>query len=735
MVGLAALKATMQHVKELVSKYRDGLILAGLNCFLAGVTVAWLRLDSLPPAWDDAWYLTNSLVMFDALVDGGLIGFGRRFLTMLALKPPLITVLPAPFYLMLGRNPENAFGVNLVFIPILLASVYLLGRRCWNSRAGLIAAYVTATMPMLYGLARWYLIEFVLTAFICVGVLLLMESRNLGNPKSAFYIGVMWGLGLLLKVSFPLYYACPFLYVFARFAFTPRTQPPEGPGGPSKLGLLLRLSLPAILLPLPWYLINYRRTLRLALAAGFSSEADIYGTGPVFSASAINTYLVHLINVGPSCYYAALAIALLAWMVLSGKLRFFLQRLAGEPLIFLCLWALPFVVFLFGRNKNVRYVAPLLPVLALALGFTLDFVVGKTMRWRGTLLCLLLTFPGVAMIHTSFGILGRWRLGIGNLILVAPNLDYARNYDRSVWPHLELLKTAYESAQFDVGEKKLLMVGTGRAAFNTNNLDLASVRARLPFDFISSAYEKDLGELLKKSDSAFFFVYKEGGEPESPAYNIHQTALVRHVRESGRFTEVPYGRMLPDGGVAHIFKNLSPGSAIRASAFVPASLGQVAACAVDFADKVRLTGLSIVQSPHSLQVKYRWRCLKRLDREYWCFTHILDQNNKVIGYLDHQVLHGGPPMTTWNSGDEAVENLEFNFSEPQPEGSIHLKLGLYHLASGERLPIGAFTGPGPTKFSLADQNTALQVEQCSSSGNVAGGSPHSQGSQQRTTRR
>ncbi len=713
----------MQRLWQFTRRHRDATILAGLSCFLAGVTLAWLRLDQLPPAWDDAWYLANSLLMFDALVDRGVWGFAKQFLRILGTKPPLITILSTPFYLLLGRNPANAFVVNIVFIPILLTSVYLLGRRCWNSRAGLIAAYVTATLPMLYGLARWYLIEFVLTAFICVGILLLMDSGGFGNRRSAFYIGLVWGLGLLLKVSFPLYYLCPFLYAVARFVRTPQTRSPEQLPGPTKLGILVRIALPAIMLPLPWYLINLRRTLDLALAAGFSSEADIYGTGPVFSFSAIRTYLVHLVNVGPSCYYAGLAIALVAGIVLSGKLRPFVQQLAGRPAILLGLWALPFFLFLFGRNKNVRYVAPLLPVFALLMGFALDLVMGNAQRWRKALVFLALAFPAVAMLQTSFGTLGHWRLRVGDFTFVAPNLDYARTYDRSVWPHVQLLKTAYESGRISVGEKQLLLVGTDRAPFNSNNLELASIDARLPFVVISSAHESDLGQLLKTADSASFFVYKEGGEPESPAYNIHQTALIRHVRESGRFVEVPYGRTLPDGGVAHIFKNLSPDTATRASAFVPAGLDPIAACEVNFADRVLLTGLSVVQTPHLLQVKYRWRCLKPIDREYWCFTHVLDPTNKVIGFLDHQVLHGDPPMTSWKTGDEAIESLEFRISEPQTAGSIRLRLGLYHVASGERLPVGAFNAPEELKFSVADQGTAVQVEQCADCGGAAGSRP------------
>ena len=42
----------------------------------------------------------------------------------------------------------------------------------------------------------------------------------------------------------------------------------------------------------------------------------------------------------------------------------------GMPL--LAAWLLPFALFLFGGNKDVRYIAPILPAAALAIAFLMD---------------------------------------------------------------------------------------------------------------------------------------------------------------------------------------------------------------------------------------------------------------------------------------------------------------------------------------------------------------------------
>ena len=83
--------------------------LALLFILFAAVTLAWLRLDRQPPNWDDAWYLNNSLVLFDALAHDGVAGWLAKFMTVMGFEAPLITALPTPLYLVFGRRWHAAF--------------------------------------------------------------------------------------------------------------------------------------------------------------------------------------------------------------------------------------------------------------------------------------------------------------------------------------------------------------------------------------------------------------------------------------------------------------------------------------------------------------------------------------------------------------------------------------------------------------------------------------------------
>src|SRR5258708_3265883 len=84
---------------------RTGLaFLLAMCLFFLATTAIWGALHRAPPNWDDGWYLTNSLQRFDHLVDRGIFGYAKGFLSVLGVKAPLITVLPTPFYLIFGRR-------------------------------------------------------------------------------------------------------------------------------------------------------------------------------------------------------------------------------------------------------------------------------------------------------------------------------------------------------------------------------------------------------------------------------------------------------------------------------------------------------------------------------------------------------------------------------------------------------------------------------------------------------
>jgi hypothetical protein len=655
---------------------------AAVSLFFLGINFIWLRLDRTPPAWDDSFYLTSSLVMHDALAEGGLPGYVRQFRTIMGTKPPLIAVLPTPVYLIFGRKPRAALLVNLGCLLILFASLYHLGKRHASRRAGLIALAVAATMPMFYGLSHWYLVECGLTAIVVMSIALMGEWKDSAGLRRLFLLGITCGLGLLMKFSFPVYVLIPLLY------FVIRERASLGPK------TLFAAAAPAVVLALPWYAFNFRSALATALRAGSAETGRLYVTGDIFSLTDTSHYLSNLFNAGPLLYFVALPVLSLAFSRVGP---------AGRRGLLLCaLWGSPLLFLTFGHYRDLRYAAPLFPALALALGILADSAFQN--RGAAVLICAALGLGLISMLQTSFGIFGHNRWEIGGLLFVQPKFDYAREFNRTAWPHQEILADLDRMATFHRDERKTLLLGTDSVWLNAGNFELAAKEKRLPFQVGTTAYETQISSLIPQVDSAAYFIYEENAQGAGP-FNTRFADALKEVRESGKFSEVPISRRVPDGGIVHVFANISPSRITWSGAFLPNGIERVTDCNVTFDGKLQLSGLSMKRTTEGLEVSYRWRCLKPVGRPYWCFTHILAENGAVTGYLDHEILNGQPPTSLWQTQDTGIEKLVYRSAGLPKSGSIQLRLGVFERDSGERLPITA------SGFPLSERGTAALVSE------------------------
>jgi len=689
--------------------------LALVFVFFLGTTALWVSLDRSPGAWDDAWYLTNSLVLYDTLIDHGPIAYWKKFLDALEFKAPLIAVLPTPLYRLFGRHSRVAYGVNLVFMALLFGAVYRLARRYGSPRAGLVAVYVTATMPLLYGLSRQYLVEYGSTALVAATVCCLVESGWPRNTRKACCLGGLCGLGLMMKITFPLYVFLPFCFACVRIR---STQPSSAslsnahprPTRSSVLMWLLAFVAPLALIALPWYGRNWRKTLDHAFRSGFSSMADQYGMGDPYSFAVVWRYLAHWVNDGISGGYLLLLMAL-AGTALWCEIRMRRPVLPSEGRNLVLLWFLPFLVLLFGRNKDIRFTAPLLPAVAILLAWSVDSFLSSLKKQGRLAFSLLFAFPLLAYLHTSFGLLGSTRLAWGDLVLLAPRLSHAWPPDPQVWPHQEILEVLRLNTLFP-GEKRL-MLGSDTAHFNANNFELAAVEGLYLFQVATSAYEDDLTSLLNAANSTTFFIYKEGGEPGPQFTNQLFRPLLEDVQNSGKFfdfsiyPERPSLPGLPDGGRVVVYQNRWPNSAVMErysfEAVVDSGDIEKPTCTVSFSNLMKLTGLSFVVEKQWLKVSYTWHFTGSPDHDLYCFTHILDNHGGVLGFLDHAIP--GEPVTAGKEGWGVREILRYRL--PEGVSQVQLRLGLFRKSSGERLRVQEASGLEGPKLSVTDEGTAI----------------------------
>jgi hypothetical protein len=627
-----------------------------LFVLFAATTLLWIYLDHVPPNWDDAWYLTKSLTVYDSLTEHGVAGYLSSLNSAFGFKAPLIAALPSPFYLVFGRRWHAAYLVNIASMFVLFAALYRIGCRWRTPRAGVFAIAVAGTLPLLYGLAHWYLVEYSLTALVAGAMAILVESNWFDRPIWALVFGTICGFGLMLKAAFILYLLPAFIFAWISHR---------------RARSMMFVAVPCLAISLPWYAGHWQSVLANALDAGFGTPAAVQGTGPIFSVSTILRYLERVADKGVSIYYVVLAVAVIAFASSSLK---------APNLRFLLFWILPFAVFLFGGNKDIRYIAPILPAVALLIANLLDSVLPYN-RAGAAIGILLLAFPLLSMSAVSFGV--PWR---------AQAAVYARRYSPQHWPDDEILRLIASGISREPGQRPLLLVGSDRAALNANNIELTAVALRLPLQIEGTAHEPNRDTLFDRLDQSAFFLYEDGGDPESPVFNPHFGALIQRVQTSDSFTEIPYGKRLPDGGIARIIRR-----SLRPDIVKPPPSEEFV---IDFGEIVWVTSVAVEEAPGSVIVHYLWRRLNQAPHEYWSFTHLIDSTGKIVAQLDR-------PIPLLEPDRPAQQTIRVALPAGLSASALRVRFGLYDPLSGFRLRIGSLPGTAALRFKLADHDTAL----------------------------
>jgi hypothetical protein len=87
-----------------------------------------------------------------------------------------------------------------------------------------------------------------------------------------------------------------------------------------------------------------------------------------------------------------------------------------------------------------------------------------------------------------------------------------------------------------------------------------------------------------------------------------------------------------------------------------------------------------------LPVTLYWRALAPMPVSYTVSVQVIDEDGIKAGQVDRLPCNGGCPTTTWRPGDVTGEYYELAIDPGAPPGRYRLAVGMYDLATGQRLP-------------------------------------------------
>jgi 4-amino-4-deoxy-L-arabinose transferase-like glycosyltransferase len=114
----------------------------------------------------------------------------------------------------------------------------------------------------------------------------------------------------------------------------------------------------------------------------------------------------------------------------------------------------------------------------------------------------------------------------------------------------------------------------------------------------------------------------------------------------------------------------------------------------NFGGVMRLLGYNLqpatcnLQPGDSLTVTLYWQSLAEINQDYSVFVHLLDENDLIIAQRNTFPGLGSFPTTLWQVGDAIADTYTLTLPETTyAPSSAELEVGLFDLATGERLPV------------------------------------------------
>lgn len=466
------------------------------------VNWAWLSANVVILGWDRPRHLIESLVYNDILEQITLRSLFEAW-THSGYYPPLYHLAMVSSYKLFGVSMDVAVVVNMVFVALLLLSAYGLGSRLGGKAVGLLSAFVTSTLPMIFGMSRYSYIEFALTAVVALSLWLLLLSEGFGHKGYSLLLGACAGVGLLTKWTYVLFVLPAVAMVVWRAGVLARARTGlrtlrvdgkwAGISAVAAAALTLVWYLPNLervgqlpvghlLLPLCWFLLagliyilkqtggvgwNLAGSLWLCLVVAgswylpridFVNHTFLIAWGrPERQKWAFGYYLDYLIREEMSPIYMALfllvslGLLLLAWKsVRQGDV--WRRTLRSDFLLFFLWTVVPYLVLSFRpSSRHSRFIMPILPALAVLIAYGLG-----RLRWaklRMAVLALVVLLGSVQWLALSFDGLGWLREAavVGPVNLFAHRfqnqLPSSGDTDRRYWVVPDILQYVSREAE------------------------------------------------------------------------------------------------------------------------------------------------------------------------------------------------------------------------------------------------------------------------------------------------
>ena len=96
---------------------------------------------------------------------------------------------------------------------------------------------------------------------------------------------------------------------------------------------------------------------------------------------------------------------------------------------------------------------------------------------------------------------------------------------------------------------------------------------------------------------------------------------------------------------------------------------------------------TVVGPGEAIRLTLYWKAQRAIERDYTVFVHLIDGADRIWSQKDNQPEGGFYPTSHWDLGEVVKDRYEVLVEPDTPPGRYRLEIGMYLLATGERLPV------------------------------------------------
>ena len=391
------------------------------------IQIIWLMLDRSVPSWDDASHLTNAL-NYHRVISHIQVFSADWWHELWAQSPsytaPFIYIVTVPFLAIFGKAVNSAIVVNILFIVILVSTIYALSKSVFNTQISLWASGLCLMFPALLNVQTMYLLDYGVVSMCCLTFSILTRWKNADTKRQSWQwsltFGIIFGCLMLSKPTGFLFLLFPSIYLVGSFTRARNWL------GIVQFGVALVISWSIYG---SWFSQNWLTVITSAMGANAMGKAEGDPGGDTLAGWLY--YIRMLPDLISLPILSATSGFVLLWIFRKQPIGNLLKNRHAVWLLIYCFGGYFFCSL--ATNKDSRFILPIFPVIGIFIAASFNLF---QTTWASKLRWATVGTTGFIILLNLFGV-----FGLDNLLKI-PYVGYSliHRIELKSFPHHQIMQ-------------------------------------------------------------------------------------------------------------------------------------------------------------------------------------------------------------------------------------------------------------------------------------------------------